>query len=402
MDLLFSKINNSNQIDVVSVLGRRQDEAKKNVFRQNIALGKGIFSYALRSNQPVISFSISNDNRFEYHSMRSDGKGFGSAIAARLCEEPNGEPIAVISIEHEFENYFDYDDIRYLTGIARIGYENIIAHRNASERIARDFDILFTQVSHDVVEPLQALVADAEVLRHETNAALSYMYKSIDLEKFLHNTLARATNFLETSLQLNTIMWGHLDNGMDGAATRITDGRVRLFSLLNALVDTWKQRAESQGIEIKSFFDALRGIEISCDEAKLKLSLSHLIGNAIKYSFWGRRKEQDGHSKFGRYISIIGRVRMGMAIVEFQNYGIGILSSETSAVKDKFYRGELAIKEGKAGTGRGLWSANNFFESIGGYLILNSEPKSSDSDGPYSTSVYVHMPYINPEEAKNG
>ncbi|MBI5841719.1 MAG: HAMP domain-containing histidine kinase [Chloroflexi bacterium] len=388
--------------EVITVAGRRANEAKRNIFTHNIPINKGIFGYLYKKEETLLSYSIPNDRRFKYHSMREDGKSQGSVIAARISDSSNKIPFAFISVEHELESYFDNDDIRYITGIASIGYENIMAHRSAAERRSRDFDALFTQVSHDVVEPLQALVADAEVLKYETTNALSYLYKSVDIEKYLSDTLLRVTNFLDEALNLNKIMWSHLDAGIDGISTRIKEGAIRIFPMMNTLVDTWRKRAESQGIEIRCLYDSLREIKVSCDEAELKSAIGHLIGNAIKYSFWGRMQHQGSQSKYGRYVSIIGRVKMGMAIIEFQNYGIGILSNEFNLVTEKYYRGKLAIKEGKAGTGRGLWSAKKFLEGAGGYLTITSMPKGSDIDGPYSTSVYIHLPIMNSKESKNG
>lgn len=390
----------NNCIEIVSVEGHRAMEARQLEARQNIPIGQGIMSFALSSERPVISFSLANEKRFTYHSMRSDGQFLGSAIAARLSRASIGESVAVISVEHEIENYFDLDDIRYINGVARIGFEALASHKKASERVAREIDTLFTQMSHDIAEPLQALVADADVLRYQASIATPTMPKN-SLSEHMTNISNRASNIVETSLDLNKQVRKHLDAGIDGAASRIVEGKINLYRLLNSLVDTWEERAKTQGVEIISLFDSLRGIEVQCDETELKLSLGHLLGNAIKYSFWGRRKQQGTASKYGRYVNVVGRLSMGKAFIEFQNYGIGILKNERSKVKEKFYRGVLAKKEGRSGTGRGLWSANLFFESLGGGIDVNSEYKGSDptsEDGPYFTVIKASIPYIASEE----
>jgi len=386
------------RIEIVTVKGRRALEAQIDESKHFVQLGKGIFSYALRQDRPVISFSIPDDDRFEYHSMRANGANQGSAIVAKLGYEPNEEPAAIISVEHELKDYFDDDDIRYLTGISHVGYQALSAHKNSSKQVSRDIDTLFTQMSHDVAEPLQALVADADVLRYQVSNIM-HIKESNLLSNSLEEIANRSSNIAETGIELNKQVRKHLDAGIDGAATRVIEGRVNLYRLLNSLVDNWEDKAFSQNIAIKPFFDSFRSIEVQCDETELKSALGHLMGNALKYSFRGRRK--GSVTKLGRHISIVGRISMGKASIEFQNYGVGILKSELSKVKEKYYRGYLAVKEGRAGTGRGLWSANNFFESVGGSIEIYSEYKGSDpsvEDGPYFTSVKAIMPYIASEE----
>jgi len=309
----------------------------------------------------------------------------------------DGEPIAVMSVEHDIQNYFDTDDLRYITGIASLGYEALTVHKETAAIVSRDMDTLFTQMLHDVTEPLQAIIADADVLRYEASIVPP---KSSDdeLVKRLDSISERAANIVEGSLKLYGQVRNQVDAGIEGASTRVTAGRVNLFRLLNSLVDTWGDRAALQGIEIRSLFASLRGIEVQCDETELSSALGHLIGNAIKYSFWGRRHgPQSGGTKYGRYVSIVGRITLGNVSIEIQNYGIGILQSELKIVKEKFNRGYLAIKEGRAGTGRGLWSADIFFRNMGGHVDITSIYKGSDpttTDGPYSTTVTSVMPYI--------
>ncbi len=393
-------IGKSDQInkcfEIVAVQGNRQKEAMELVNKQTIPYDKGLLGYAYSIDGPVISFSLSKDTKFEYHSLILNDKCLGSAMAIKIGGNLNQNPIAVLSVEHELENYFDFDDLRYLTAITQIGFDALTSHKEASVRIAREMDVLFTQMSHDIVEPMTALVADADVLRYMAGIPID----KENLDKFTKHQNAiteRAANILETSLSINKLARKHLDAGIDGASTRVTQGKVNLYRLLNSLVSTWEERAASHGVEIKSLFDSLKGIEVQSDEPELRVAFQHLLGNAIKYSFWGHRQPHGSVAKFGRYVSVIGRIHMEYAIVEIQNYGVGILKSEISRVKEKFYRGDLAKKEGRAGTGRGLSSANEIFKNIGGYIEITSEDKRSEPSsvsGPFFTCVKAFVPYL--------
>jgi signal transduction histidine kinase len=383
---------------IVAVEGKWKDEADQERMRERqiVPFGQGLFGYALTQNGPVVSGSLADDDRFTYHSLRKNNEYLGSAIGMKLSGV-NGKPIAVMSVEHDIKHYFDTDDLRYITGVATLGYEALTVHKETAAVVSRDMDTLFTQMLHDVTEPLQAIIADADVLRYESSIEPPDPSDE-ELVKRLDNISIRAANIVEGSLKLYGQVRNQVDAGIEGASTRVTTGRVNLFRLLNSLVDTWGERAAVQGVEIRSLFDSLRSIEVQCDETELSSAVGHLIGNAIKYSFWGRRpSQQSGGTKYGRYVSIVGRITFGNALIEIQNYGIGILPSELQKVKEKFYRGHLAKKEGRAGTGRGLWSADVFFSSMGGRVDVVSVYKGSDpttKDGPYSTTVTAVMPYI--------
>jgi signal transduction histidine kinase len=393
---------NNNYIEVVKVAGYRANEANKNAPKRKIPLNKGIFGYLLKNSEPLLSYSLANDKRFKYHSMREDGRCQGSAIAIPISDSTHSSAIALLSVEHELINYFDYDDIRYITGIARIGYQTITEHEKVSEKTSRDFDALFTGVAHDVIEPLQAIVADAEVLRYEVSNALGHLYKAVDVEKILSSTLARSTNFLEEALNLHKLMKRHLDAGTGEESTKVTNGIIRIYPFLNALTDQWQPRAESHGIQIRALYDSLKDIKICCDESELKSALGHLLGNAVKYSFWGKIQKQGEQSKYGRHIKIKGRVKMDMAIIEFENFGIGILNEEINSIREKYHRGKLAMKEGRAGTGRGLWTVDQFLASINGYMTIVSNPATEDLNGPYSNSFFIHLPIQKTQETDNG
>jgi signal transduction histidine kinase len=393
-------------IEIVAVEGKWKNEAEqeRQRERQLVPSGHGLFGHALTTSAPVVSFSIADDNRFIYHSLRENSEYLGSAIAMPLCGM-SSDPIAVISVEHDLQNYFDTDDLRYLRGIATLGVAALTLHKEAAASLSRDVDTLFTQMMHDITEPLQAIIADADVLRYE--ASIEHPTSSDEeMLKRLENISGRAANLVESSLRLSQQVRRQVDAGIGGASTRVTTGRVNLFRLLRSLADTWSERAAIQGIEIRSLFNSLRGIEVQCDETELSSALGHLIGNAIKYSFWGRRPSpQSDDSRYGRYVSIGGRIVMGNALIEIQNFGVGILQSELTKVKEKFYRGHLAMKEGRAGTGRGLWSADVFFTSLGGRVDVSSIPKGSDltmRDGNFLTTVTAVLPYVAFGEASDG
>ena len=378
-------------VEVVAVEGGHAREAQQQRSKTIIPWGTGLFGFALSELVPVRTDSFPTDGRFSYHTMLPSSQVRGSGIAVALRAESKSKPLGVVSVEHDRETYFDNDDLRYLVGLASVAQSAISAHRTAALTLSREMDTLFTQMAHDVFEPLQALVADADVLRSEASMTSIADLGTGETTSLVNGLSRRAANILETCIEINEQVRRVLDAGVDGASSRDVSGRANLYRTLRSLLNSWEDRAATRSIELRARFDSLRGIEVQCDEGELRAVLGHVLGNAIKYSFAGKKQIGAG---LPRHVLVLGRVVMRMASIEFQNLGVGILKREIGSVTQKFYRGERARKEGRAGTGRGLWSVHNFVTRIRGSLEIESEPLGSGAapEGPYRTTVKVLLP----------
>lgn len=394
------KIIDDSVIEIITIKGKRALEANKNESKHVLPIDYGLFGFALKNQSPVISDCLGSDRRFKYHSLMDNGACRGSAICAKIFGELGKFPIGVISVEHELDNFFDEDDVRCITGLVHLGYQAITSYEENANRISRQMDILQTTIAHDFAEPLSALIAEANVLKFQASSVIE---SSNDLEKddLSREIARRADSIMDTALGLNKIVRKNLEESEEGATTRVIDTRINLFRFLNTVADVYVDKANNQGIEFRRHFGDLRKTQVECDETEFRSALDHLIGNAIKYSFFGRRYIHQNSVVYKRFVRIKGRVNDKYAIIEIENYGIGILKSEFELVKNKFYRGKLALDEGRAGTGRGLWTANQFFKRYKGYLKVRSIPVGDENYGngsPFRTTVEVGIPYIYSEE----
>ena len=112
------------------------------------------------------------------------------------------------------------------------------------------------------------------------------------------------------------------------------------------------------------------------DETRLKQALFNLLSNALKYSPKG------GAVSFG--------VKTGSSdgeILEFwvEDQGVGIESSEQSAIFDTFYQGGHNTAGRKSGTGLGLSMVKSFIQLHGGRIELASRLD-------VGTRVMCHLP----------
>ncbi|WP_165423370.1 PAS domain-containing sensor histidine kinase [Ktedonosporobacter rubrisoli] len=105
-------------------------------------------------------------------------------------------------------------------------------------------------------------------------------------------------------------------------------------------------------------FTSLERLFVSVDPVRIEQVLSHLIGNAIKYSPQGGPIE----------ITLRKDVRANDVLISIRDYGIGIPQPSQVDIFDRFTRAANARAYGIAGTGLGLYLCRELVERHGGRL----------------------------------
>jgi two-component system phosphate regulon sensor histidine kinase PhoR len=96
------------------------------------------------------------------------------------------------------------------------------------------------------------------------------------------------------------------------------------------------------------------------DPTALSQAVINLLDNAAKYS---------GQS---RQIAVRLDVRDGDLVVEVEDHGFGIPSSELDRIFERFYR--IPNGSGKGGYGLGLFMVRHIMDAHGGSVEVDSEP----------------------------
>lgn len=127
--------------------------------------------------------------------------------------------------------------------------------------------------------------------------------------------------------------------------------------------------------------------------------ICNLFHNAKKYSSKGGR----------RFLKIIAREvpRSPHVMFSLESYGIPIKKEEIDSgdIWEFGYRGKLAFKSDKDGTGVGLADTKDVVEAHSGEVTLTSIPKIHDGDPPeyrvpYVTTITITLPRKQPEKSK--
>jgi signal transduction histidine kinase len=136
--------------------------------------------------------------------------------------------------------------------------------------------------------------------------------------------------------------------------------QVNLSPMVEDLVAAVSPGAEEKGIEvtvdIPSSFP-----QLSCNGPSLKIILSCLLENAVKYGRMG-----------GRVVMAAAVVNGGSNAIYVEDDGIGIPEGELESVFEKFKRGSN-VSDSKRGTGLGLYFARTLAKAMGGEITVRSE-----------------------------
>ncbi len=117
---------------------------------------------------------------------------------------------------------------------------------------------------------------------------------------------------------------------------------------------------------------------ISTDEGRLKIILSNLIGNAIKYH---------NTSKPDPWISIDVEFVGNMVNISVEDNGPGIKEELTDQIFEMFYR----ASEQSDGSGLGLYIAREMAENLQGTLTVKSKVD-------FGTTFTLTIPVMEPSE----
>ena len=98
------------------------------------------------------------------------------------------------------------------------------------------------------------------------------------------------------------------------------------------------------------------------DATALRMLLSNLVANAVKYN------------RPGGTVSITGQAEQATLVLSVADTGLGIAPENQERVFEEFYRGPNQGAAGKGGTGMGLPICKKIAEELGGGITLSSRP----------------------------
>ena len=215
----------------------------------------------------------------------------------------------------------------------------LVESQQARDRIA-------TLVSHELRNPLTAVLGHAEILVEDTSLPPRVREQLQVIESASH----RMQHLIEEILA----------RPQDAVAAQAGRAAIDLMPVVAASVDSFRPTAEAAGVEVR--VDAPERLPVVGDAFRLRQVVDNLLSNAIKYT------------PRGGVVMIRGAAEAERVRLEIVDTGIGIAPEDLPRVFEPYFRAQSARASGAAGTGLGMGIARSIVESHGGRLELSSQP----------------------------
>jgi signal transduction histidine kinase len=252
-----------------------------------------------------------------------------------------------------------YSDITDIKSSERM----LIQARSQAEMANRSKSDFLANMSHELRTPLNAIIGFSEIIAHELFGPIRND-KYLEYIKDIHKSSLHLLSIINDVLDMSKIEAGKLEFSKE------------VLNIQCVVADVgrmMRELAESRGIElIVQLLD--EEVEIWADERAMKQIFLNLLSNAIKFSKEG-----------GRVFLRVLADQPSLAVVEFQDFGIGMNEGEQERALQPFGQAKPATTSNYGGTGLGLPITKGLVEAHGGKLAISSRPG-------YGTVVRVILP----------
>jgi two-component system CheB/CheR fusion protein len=206
-------------------------------------------------------------------------------------------------------------------------------------------------MSHEIRTPLNGLVGFAQLLRNESlDVETKNMY--IDV---IESSSKILLNLINDIMDISKIEAGELKMNMSNCDLQ------SMFLELKTTFDTLKNKNGKDNVEIiVSIPEALKGMVIKTDPARLKQVLTNLLDNSLKFTESG--KVELGYA-----------VKKNKVVFKVSDTGIGMSKDNLDIIFERFQQLEHSDKAKYTGTGLGLAISKGIINLMGGSINVESE-----------------------------
>ena len=219
--------------------------------------------------------------------------------------------------------------------------------RNEAERANRLKDEFLATISHEIRNPLNAILGWAHMLRlgkltpPNTERAIETIYRNAKSQAQLVADLLDVSRIISGKLQLDV-------------------RPVDLLSIINAAIDSIRPAADAKDIRLQAVLDPAAG-QIHGDGDRLQQIVWNLLTNAVKFT-----------PKGGRIQVKLQRIDSHVEIV-VSDSGVGISKDFLPYVFDRFRQADASTTRIHGGLGLGLSIVHQLVDLHGGSVSVASE-----------------------------
>lgn len=232
-------------------------------------------------------------------------------------------------------------------GIMLFGLYLLIQNVNREKQLNKLRADFVSNVTHELKTPLTSIHMFAEALNLNKEKLDSKQTKYTNIIVKESEKLKRMIdNILEFSKKENNILSYKLESS-------------NLTTIVKSTLEEMSYFLEMSHFEVSASIE--NNVVANVNPEGIKLALSNLISNAIKYASSNKKL----NIKLYRNESEI--------FIEVEDFGIGIAKEDLELIFEKFYRVNSSENETKSGTGLGLTVSKDIINKQQGKLLVKSE-----------------------------
>lgn len=153
--------------------------------------------------------------------------------------------------------------------------------------------------------------------------------------------------------------------------------------IISDLIEKMKDKFEGANILFTYDDDRKTGKSIYADESLIRILLSNIISNSLKYTPSGGSVN----------MKLFDSGKKDKLCISLSDTGIGIPEKDIDRISDEFYRASNVKKSRVEGIGLGLSVVKKIVERHDGTMKIISPNNKSSKDNP-GTTIYIEIPYV--------
>ena len=223
----------------------------------------------------------------------------------------------------------------------------------------REFD-RSAAINHSAIDRYALISHD---LRVPLTSIIGYISLELDGDRISDETRSHLDIALRNAERLNSMLAPQtmVNRGLGLAEdAEKTAQRTDIIPIINEVLASFGWQMNERGIRLRTRLDD--SLIAVADEGQIRLLLSNLVSNAVKYN------------KANGSIFVSASTASGNILVEISDSGVGIPHEELDSIRSMYYRASNAKGSDVDGSGIGLYTCDMIVRRLHGSLDITSEP----------------------------
>lgn len=278
-------------------------------------------------------------NEIALEMVRTDGRILPIMVNSRQKRDADGTPL--------------FNRITLFDSTDRRRYEReLLLSRRKAEQVAKDKADLVAMLSHDIRNPLNAIMGVVQLLDRSDLDEPQRRFV-----RLLKSSSENMLNLLNQVLEMSKA---------DSSSFALVETTLSLHAVVDEIVATFEAAAREKGLQLRSSVADNVPSEVIGDPVALRQILTNLVGNAVKFT-------SDGFVDLSVATKDLGTDAVTLAFA-VTDTGIGIDSDVIDRIFNEFTQASYETAMRFGGTGLGLTITRRLLALYGSSVHVESVP----------------------------